>query len=158
MKIRLCHTITLLLLLLPLALYAQEEPVSTGFFNKVAAGGHDVKAYHGLARSDKAVKGKKDFVVEWKGAKWRFVSQQDSEAFAENPERFAPAYNGYCANALSLGEGLVKTNGKHWAIFDNKLFLFYASRGAERWRNSNYKALKKIADREWATILQAKVK
>ncbi len=131
-----------------------KEPVSVGYFNGAAIGGHDTTAYHGLARGDKAKKGDKTYVVEWKGATWRFVTKEDSERFAANPEKFAPAYNGHCANALSLGEGLIKTNGKHWAIFDDQLYLFYAPRGAKRWLNGDYKAYKQQADSAWSEVLQ----
>ena len=143
----------LLVLLLPLSVLAN-EPVSTGFFNKTAVGGHDVTAYQGLEKGAAAVKGSKKYVVEWKGAKWRFLKEADSKAFAANPERYAPAYNGHCANALSLGEGLIKTNGTHWAIFDEQLYLFYADRGTRRWLSGDYKQYKAAADRAWKTILQ----
>lgn len=130
-----------------------KEPVSVSYFSHSAIGGHDTTAYHDLARGDKAQKGDKSFVVEWKGAKWRFVTEADSKRFAANPEKFAPAYNGHCANALSLGEGLIKTNGKHWAIFDDQLYLFYAARGAKRWIEGDYKVYRQEASAAWADIL-----
>jgi len=43
----------ILLVAAPLAM-AGEEPVSTGFFNNVAAGGHDVTAYHRLSPGEQA--------------------------------------------------------------------------------------------------------
>jgi YHS domain-containing protein len=133
-------------------LYAQ-EPVSTGRFNNTAIGGHDTLAYHGLSQGDKAMKGAEQYIVEWKGAKWQFLSEEDSKKFAANPEKFTPAYNGHCANALSLGEGLIRTNGKHWAIFDDQLYLFYAKRGSKRWLEGDYKKYKEQADAAWQTIL-----
>lgn len=147
---RLCYG--LLLLLLPVISFAK-EPVSTGYFGNTAIGGHDVTAYHQLENGADAIKGVKEYVVQWKGAKWRFVSEADSKAFAANPEQYAPAYNGHCANALSLGEGLIKTDGTHWAIFDNQLYLFFAGRGTKRWSNGDYKVYKEEADRAWKAIL-----
>ena len=130
-----------------------EEPVSTGYFGNVAVGGHDVTAYHQLTQEDAAVKGNKTYVITWKGAQWHFLREEDSQAFAQNPERYAPAYNGHCANALSLGEGLIRTNGQHWAIFDDQLYLFYAGRGTQRWLKGDYKIYKEEADRAWQVIL-----
>lgn len=133
---------------------ATDEPVSTGFIGNTAVGGHDVTVYHQLASDDKAIKGEKVHTVKWKGADWHFVSEEDSKKFAANPEKFAPAYNGHCANALSLGEGLIRTNGKYWAIFDEQLYLFFAPRGAKRWQAaSDYREYKTEADRAWREIL-----
>ncbi|MFT5421456.1 MAG: hypothetical protein ACI9D5_002212, partial [Candidatus Endobugula sp.] len=98
----------------------------------------------------------KQFVVEWKGAKWQFLSAEDSQQFAASPEKYAPAYNGFCANALSLGEGLVKANGKYWAVFNEQLYLFYAPRGAQRWLDGDYSVYKREADQAWALIVESK--
>ena len=115
-----------------------QEPVSKGFFDNIAIDGNDTVAYHqqSALSQPSATTGVEEFVVLWKGAKWRFASKENSDAFAANPEKFSPAYNGHCANALSLGEGLIRTDGAHWEIFDNQLYLFFASRGRNRWLNS----------------------
>jgi hypothetical protein len=129
------------------------EPVSTGRFNDTAIGGHDTLAYHNLSIGEDAIKGSKSYVVEWQGASWQFLTEEDSKKFAANPEKYSPAYGGHCANALSLGEGLIRTNGKHWAIFDNQLYLFFASRGSNRWLKGDYKKYKAEADAAWLTIV-----
>jgi len=55
---------------------------------------------------------------------------------------------------LSLGEGLIPTNGRYWAIFDEQLFLFYAPRGAKRWQAAaDYRVYQAEADRAWREIL-----
>ncbi len=130
------------------------EPVSKSKAG-VAIGGHDAVAYHSLERAPqaKAEKGKKTWVVEHLGAKWRFGTQESADLFAANPDKYQPAYNGHCANALSLGKGLVKTNGKVWEIFGDELHLFYAKAGRKRWVSvddiSEYKA---AADKAWAEL------
>ena len=132
------------------------EPVSKSRWSGVAIGGHDTTAYHDLERESdpqqKALKGEKAFVVEYKGAKWRFMSKESSEKFATDPERYAPAYNGHCANALSLGEGLISTNGKTWEIFEYQLYLFYAPRGRVRWSDGNWKTYKIASDAAWEKL------
>jgi len=130
------------------------EPVSKSKWTGVAIGGHDTAAYHDLNREpqESAIEGKKSYIVEYKGAKWRFSSKQSSEKFAAEPERYAPAYNGHCANALSLGEGLVRTNGKTWEIYEDQLYLFYAPRGRERWNDGNWKTYKVDADAAWEKL------
>lgn len=132
------------------------EPVSKSK-RGVMIGGHDTVAYHTLLRDPqaKAAAGKKTFVVEYLGAKWRFASQENADLFKANPGKYKPAYNGHCANALSLGKGLLKTNGKVWEIFDDQLYLFYAKKGRKRWLSvddiSDFKA---VADAEWAKLSQ----
>ncbi len=57
-----------------------------------------------------------------------------------------------CFNALSLGEGLIKTDGTVWDLFGGKLHLFYTERGRHRWLNGNWKAYKVQADKTWADL------
>lgn len=133
-----------------------EEPVSKSR-RGVAIGSHDTVAYHSLTRDPhaKAVAGKKSWVVEYLGAKWRFASQESADLFRANPEKYKPAYNGYCANALSIGNGLVKTNGKTWEIFGDQLFLFYAEAGRKRWLSTDdISEFKAVADAEWKRLSQ----
>jgi len=131
------------------------EPVSKSRLGGTAIGGHDTVAYHSLSAAPQAdaQKGKKSFVVKWKGAKWRFLSQESADLFAAAPEKYSPAYNGFCANALSLGKGLLRTKGTHWEIVGEQLYLFYAAAGRERWLEaedvSQYIA---AADAEWARV------
>ncbi|MGH1428138.1 MAG: YHS domain-containing (seleno)protein [Arenicella sp.] len=126
--------------------FAAEEPVSTGRFNNNAIGKHDVLAYH---ESKQAVKGKKTYVHTWKGADWYFASEAHRDLFAATPEKFSPAYNGFCSNALSLGKGLVRTNGKIWHIWNDQLHTFYAEPGKQRWLENDYDQMLADADREW---------
>jgi len=133
------------------------EPVAKHKKSGVAIGGHDSVAYHSLSRApqDKAKGGKKTFVVEYLGAKWQFASQESADLFKADPEKYQPAYNGHCANALSLGKGLVKTNGKVWEIYGDQLYLFYARKGRKRWVSAgDITEYKKVADAEWARLSQ----
>lgn len=130
------------------------EPVSKSRLSGVAIGGHDSVAYHQIERDPQhsAVEGAKTYTVEHKGAKWRFASKESSELFAANPDKYSPSYNGHCANALSLGEGLIRTDGTHWEIFEDKLYLFYAARGRDRWTDGNWKTYKVDADAAWQRL------
>ncbi len=136
-------------------LYAA-EPVSKSRLSGVAIGGKDAVAYHSLNRSPqaRALGGKKSFVVKHKGAKWRFADQASADKFSADPDKYSPAYNGHCANALSLGNGLLRTDGTHWEIYGDKLFLFYAANGRARWNDGNWGRYKRDADIAWAELLQ----
>jgi hypothetical protein len=145
--------IALIGLLMASLLAIAEEPVSTGFFSKVAIGGIDTVAYHEVSDGHE-VKGSKKITYEWKGAIWRFADQASRDKFAANPEAWIPEFNGFCANALSLDEGLVRTDGTVWAFFDDKLYLFYAQGGLDRWQGGDFRDYRKDAERAWQAILE----
>lgn len=131
------------------------EPVSKSYFGDIAIDGHDAVAYHKIAEGNphKAVKGIKTWKAKWKGANWLFTTEADRDLFAADPERYSPAYNGHCANALSLGEGLIETDGTHWQIFEDQLYTFYAARGRDRWMDGNFKEYKVESDKAWKAII-----
>lgn len=127
------------------------EPVSTGYRDVIAIGGQDTLAYHSalVRQTHRSISGDSRFVVRWQGADWYFASQASADTFAANPQRFLPEYNGYCSNALSLGEGLIATDGAVWEFFDDKLHLFYAERGRQRWLQGDWRRYQQQADRAW---------
>lgn len=131
------------------------EPVSKSDPGEVAIGGIDTTAYHLPAVREKhqEIMGSSKFTVGWKGAKWHFVSQQAAAKFAADPARYQPQYNGFCANALSIGEGLIETDGATWEFFGDRLHLFYAEKGRRRWLQGDWPAYQKAADAAWAEIL-----
>lgn len=132
------------------------EPVSTSI-DGLAIGGHDTVAYHSFPRKPhaQAMPGVQTWDVEYLGATWSFASKKNADLFQANPSKYKPAYNGHCANALSLGKGLVKTDGTVWEIFGDQLFLFYAEQGRSRWLSAeNISAFKAVADAEWLALSQ----
>ncbi len=156
MKFRIIHAVFVLCTVLFTGHTFAAEPVSKSKFGGIAIGGKDTVAYHTLNRSPQAsaVKGKKSFLVEYKGAKWRFLDKASADKFAADPGKYSPAYNGHCANALSLGKGLVKTDGTHWEIHGDKLYLFYAAAGRTRWNDGNWEKYKIDSDAAWAKITE----
>lgn len=144
-----------LLLLISHNLAASSEPVSTDYRGRAIAG-TDTVAYHDaeVQRAHAVIKGQPDFTVEWQGASWQFTSQASADKFAADPDKYRPEYNGYCSNALSLGEGLIPTNGQVWEFFGEKLHLFYAERGRQRWLNGDWQAYRQQADRTWKALGQ----
>ena len=81
--------------------------------------GYDPVAYH---LEQKPVKGKKDITFDYNGAIWRFSSEANLELFRADPERYAPAYGGYCAFGMSRGYA-VDTDPRAFTIVDGKLYL-----------------------------------
>ena len=127
------------------------EPVSTSFFGNTAIGGQDTVSYHApaLRQSHRVLEGDSRFEVSYLGANWRFASIESADRFAADPAKYIPRYNGFCANALSLGEGLVKTDGTVWEFFGDQLYLFYGESGRQRWLTGDWQSYRSQADAAW---------
>jgi YHS domain-containing protein len=96
----------------------------------VAVRGYDTVAYF---TQGKPTEGKEAFETEWRGAKWRFASQEHLDLFVTNPDKYAPQYGGYCAYGVAIGS-LVKIEPDLWDIIDGKLYLNYDEDLQEEWR------------------------
>ncbi len=133
------------------------EPVSTistRWSAHTAVGGKDAVSYYSTeARQSHAVAdGTQRHAVRHLGADWYFASAESAARFAANPSAYVPQYNGHCANALALGEGLIRTRGEVWEFFGDKLHLFFAERGRQRWLAGDWKAYAAEADAAWHSL------
>ncbi|MBI5909084.1 MAG: YHS domain-containing protein [Betaproteobacteria bacterium] len=86
----------------------------------VALKGHDTVAYFTEKRP---VMGSAQNGYVWDGSRYLFSSVKNREAFAANPDRYAPQFSGLCATGLSMG---MKTaaDPNVWKIVDGKLYVF----------------------------------
>lgn len=100
------------------------------FSNKgIAINGYDPVAYFTEGR---AVAGKAEFSVAWKGVEWLFASSGNRKLFVENPDAYAPQYGGYCAFGAS-DHHLAPTDPQAWTIIGSKLFLNYSPAVKSQW-------------------------
>lgn len=81
--------------------------------------GYDVVAY--FTESD-AVKGDAAHSHVWQGATWLFKTAANRDAFAAEPEKYAPQFGGYCSYAMSR-DYIADITPTAWKIVDNKLYL-----------------------------------
>lgn len=81
--------------------------------------GYDPVAY--FTQSD-AVKGAKEHSHMWSGVKWLFATAANRDAFAAEPEKFAPQYGGYCSYAMSR-DYVADITPTAWKVVDGKLYL-----------------------------------
>ena len=124
------------------------DEINTGRLDSIAIQGYDTMAYWTKGQS---VEGEDTYEVEWKDATWRFASQEEAEAFAKDPDRYAPLYGGHCANAMSLNKK-VRADAEIWRIYGDHLALFAAERGRTRWDENDWEALKAAADANWEEL------
>lgn len=95
----------------------------------IAVRGTDVVAYFAEGRP---VPGGAAFTHAWQGATWRFASAANRDRFAADPARYAPAYGGFCAYAVSEGY-TAPIDPAAWKIVDGRLFLNYDRAVQRRW-------------------------
>lgn len=107
---------------------ADKPAVFTGLVEGVGAGGYDVVSYHqGQPRP-----GDPGISAPWNGATWRFATEANRQAFLADPERYAPAFGGYCAWAVAEGY-TAKGDPQVWHIENGRLFLNYNRAIGRRW-------------------------
>jgi YHS domain-containing protein len=96
----------------------------TGF----AVSGYDVVAYFSLPQNavgqtqTTPVVGNKSITAEHNGSTFAFSTEANRDAFAANPDKYAPQYDGHCAYGVAKG-GKVPGNPTLWRILDDKLYL-----------------------------------
>lgn len=119
------------LLILPLASSSVANAASQSIHERfdtlgqgVALGGFDPVAYFPEG-GGKAAKGfvKRDYKHD--GVTYRFASEANRERFRNNPEKYLPAYNGWCAWAMAELNAKVDVEPASFAIYNGKLYVFY---------------------------------
>lgn len=86
-----------------------------------AVGGYDVVAYH---TEEKAVPGDEQYAVEHGGATYLFASEENKTAFEAEPDKYKPAYGGYCAFGVAQNKQL-PANPESFTLQDGKLYMFF---------------------------------
>ena len=124
-----------------------EPPIYTGVFSDTALQGYDPVAYF---TSGAPVKGDDAFTADYMGAKFKFASAVNRDAFIEAPEKYAPQYGGYCAWAMADGKH-AKGDARYWKIVDGKLYLNYNKSIQKKW-DSDVPAFIDRADTAWVSI------
>ncbi len=115
--------------------------------NGNAIKGYDTTAYfrHGTPR-----KGTSSSVVKWKGATWRFETDEEAALFRADPEYYSPQFGGYCARAMSLGR-VFKGDPEVWRIRGDKLYLFARPVGRDFFDKGPDEMIKK-AEANWEKL------
>jgi len=118
----------------------------------IALTGYDPVSYF----DGKPAEGEKDIKGEYRGVIYQFKSQANLAKFKINPEKYEPAYGGWCAYAMGENGEKVKIDPETFKIIDGKLFLFYNFWGnntLSKW-NKDEKILKGQGDKNWERIFR----
>ena len=138
-------------------LHAQTDEVRKKNFNvkkNIAIEGYDPLGYF----DGRPVEGDSKWTFSHKGVTYQFSNAMNLAKFKANPEKYEPAYGGWCAYAMGETGEKVKIDPETYKIIEDKLFLFYNFWGNNTltdW-NKNEHSLKTKADQNWKRFINAK--
>ncbi len=116
----------------------------------LAVHGHDVVAYF---RGGTPVLGSDTYAYAYKGGTYRFADQANLDAFKADPEKYVPAFGGFCAYGVAVGK---KFDGdpRYWKIVDGRLYLNLNADIAAKW-NEDIPGYVAQAKDKWGAIRTA---
>ena len=118
----------------------------------VAVGGYDLISYR---QPDGPVAGRETYSAQHEGATYFFANRSNLDQFLENPQRFLPAYLGFCAITLALGR-VTCPEYTNFKIEDDQLLLFEVTgftNGRTLW-NSDPATFRRQADGNFDRLLE----
>lgn len=84
-----------------------------------AVQGYDVVSYQ---TGKRPVRGNGHYTATYNGATYLFSSSANQKVFEANPEKYVPAYGGFCAFGVSVGKKFVG-DPEVWRVVDGRLYL-----------------------------------
>ena len=109
--------------------------------------GYDPVAYFTDA---KPVRGSGYHTAVHEGVTYAFANAEHRSMFLANPQKYLPAYGGYCAYGVAVGKKFV-VDPEAWRIVDGKLYLNLDKDIQQKWEKDIPWYIKK-AEANWAQI------
>jgi YHS domain-containing protein len=100
-------------------------------------------------------KGKATFKYRHQGIEYWFANEENKQFFVKNPDKFIPAYGGWCAYAMAEDGEKVKIDPETYKIIEGELYLFYNfyfNNTLIKW-NKNERNLQEKADKNWLKLI-----
>ncbi len=116
-------------------------------FDLPAVGGYDLVSYH---QEKGPVRGSGFQASQHEGVTYLFANETNKAAFEANPEKYLPAYNGYCAYGVSVKQKF-NTDPSIYEIIDGKLYLNLNKDIQKKWAEDISGNIEK-ADTNWKKI------
>ncbi len=113
----------------------------------VGVGGYDPVAYF---KSGKAMKGNGWHVAYHQGVTYVFASKKNRKMFEADPGKYLPAYGGYCAYGVAVGQKFV-ADPEVWKIVEGSLYLNLDQDIQRKW-NKDIPGYIQKADANWMKI------
>ena len=115
--------------------------------SKIALQAYDPVAFHSMG---KALKANPAISAEYRGYKYLFASEAHRAVFEAEPEKYTPAYGGYCAYGVVHGV-CMPVEIDTWEIIDGRLVLQYSLEFKQKFGERQDENLRAAND-QWAKI------
>ena len=149
---RLCLSINLFICTLS---YSQvDATIRRRQFNldrETALQGYDAVSYF----NKKPLKGDKSLIYKNLGVDYYFANSANLNLFKSNPDKYEPAFGGWCAYAMGDNGTKVEVDPETFKIINGKLYLFYNfyfNNTLKKW-NINELELKSKAEKNWNNLI-----
>ena len=109
--------------------------------------GYDPVAYF---TDGKPMRGSGYHVTAHEGVTYAFTSKEHQKMFEANPQKYLPAYGGYCAYGVAVGKKFV-IDPEAWKIVDGVLYLNLDKDIQKKWEKDIPGYIKK-AEANWPKI------
>ena len=117
----------------------------------VALEGYCPVAYFAV---NKPVRGTADYAATYEGVTYYLVSEEAKQAFQKDPQKYIPAYGGWCAFGMSV-EDKFPVDPTNFKIVDGRLMVFLKNANVdalELWNQGNQGDLQRKANAHWTKV------
>ena len=112
-----------------------------------AVQGYDVVSY----QTDKRpIRGNGHFITTYNGATYMFANKDNLKTFKKNPQRYVPAYNGFCAFGVSVGKKFL-SDPEVYRVVNGKTYLNLDADIQDAWLEDTRGHIKS-ADKKWQKV------
>lgn len=115
--------------------------------NTVGVNGYDLVSYQTEKRP---LRGNGNYVAMHDGVTYLFSSEANQKEFQSNPDKYLPAYGGWCAFGVSVGKKF-SADPEVWEIVDGKLYMNLDPGIYQMWKKDVKGNIKK-ANANWSKI------
>ena len=132
------------LLAIALPAYAATSHTAT---STTGVSGYDLVSYH---TGEKPLRGNGNHLAEHNGVTYLFVNAENQRAFEADPDKFVPAFGGYCAFGVAVNKKFVG-DPDVWKVVDGRLYLNLDTKIQGMWLEDIPGHIK-TANANWRTI------
>ena len=139
----------LVIALLALGGCATRNALPDGGGGKAILAGYDPVSYH---QNPRPVRGDPAINAQWDGGLYYFASAANRDLFTKSPERYAPAYGGFCANGAPYSV-LLGGGPDAYKIVDGRLYMFSDPGSLATWAMDEKRNIE-LGDGYWASEMK----
>ena len=103
---------------------------------------------------NRPVRGKPEFASTYNDVTYHFVSADAKNAFDAEPEKYIPAFGGWCAFGMSISDKF-PVDPTQFKIVDDRLLLFLNNKNVnalDLWNQGDERELLEKAEAHWAKV------